>query len=134
MIVLLRSKPLPFSGSSPIAKQSSAGLSEIYRGGKSGRSSDGYYDVRDQRFLGDERFVEEIEERIQEDREIARPVPRAKLSALLPLVAKAYDATEKELVRAGRQRPLGKSEINVGVLRTGVGEGECKGAWKAAAS
>jgi len=63
-----------------------------------------YYDVRDQRFLGDERFVEEIAERAGADHEISLPLPRAKLSALLPLVAKAYDATEKELVRAGRQR------------------------------
>jgi putative transposase len=75
----------------------------IAEGKAAGHQTD-YYDVRDQRFLGDERFVEEIEERIQQDREITRPVPRAKLSALLPLVAKAYDATEKELVRAGRQR------------------------------
>ena len=63
-----------------------------------------YYDVRDQRFLGDERFVEEIEERVEGDREIAVAVPRAKLTALLPLVARAYGATERELVQAGRQR------------------------------
>jgi putative transposase len=63
-----------------------------------------YYDVRDQRFLGDERFVEQIEARIGEDRDVAVPAPRAKFAVLLPLVAKAYDANEKELVRAGRQR------------------------------
>jgi hypothetical protein len=63
-----------------------------------------YYDVRDQRFLGDERFVEEIEERVESDREIALPVSRAKLSILLPVVARAYGATEKDLVQAGRQR------------------------------
>jgi chromosomal replication initiation ATPase DnaA len=48
--------------------------------------------------------VEEIEERVQGDREIAAPVPRAKIERLLPLVAKAYGATEKGLVQAGRQR------------------------------
>jgi REP element-mobilizing transposase RayT len=63
-----------------------------------------YYDVRDQRFLGDERFVEEIEERVGADREISLPLPRAKLSVLLRLVAKAYGATEKDLVQVGRQR------------------------------
>ncbi|MGH7930930.1 MAG: hypothetical protein ACREQV_24425 [Candidatus Binatia bacterium] len=63
-----------------------------------------YYNVRDQRFLGDERFVAEIEERVEGDREIAVPVPRVKLTALLPLVARAYGATERELVQAGRQR------------------------------
>jgi putative transposase len=36
-----------------------------------------YYDVRDQRFLGDERFVEEIEERVEGDREIALTVIKA---------------------------------------------------------
>lgn len=86
-----------------VGKARLAYLKFIADGKLAGHQAD-YYDVRDQRFLGDERFVEEIEERIQEDREIARPVPRAKLSALLPLVAKAYDATEKELVRTGRQR------------------------------
>jgi hypothetical protein len=63
-----------------------------------------YYDVRDQRFLGDERFVEQVEEQVQGDREIAVPRPRVKLPALLAMVAKAQGATEKELTEAGRQR------------------------------
>src|SRR5918992_3752322 len=62
------------------------------------------FDVRDQRFLGDERFVTEIEERVQGDREISTPTARVKLAAILPLVAKAHGATEKDLVQAGRQR------------------------------
>ena len=32
------------------------------------------------------------------------PVPQARIPVLLPLVAKAYGATEKDLVRAGRRR------------------------------
>jgi hypothetical protein len=39
--------------------------------------------------------VEEIAERVEGDREIAVPVPRAKLTALLPLVARAYGAKSK---------------------------------------
>ena len=62
------------------------------------------FDVRDQRFLGDERFVNEIEERVQGDREISTPTPRVKLAAILSLVAKAHGATEKDLVQAGRRR------------------------------
>jgi chromosomal replication initiation ATPase DnaA len=54
--------------------------------------------------LGDERCVEEIEERVQGDREIAVPTPRVKLAVLLPLVAKAHGATQRDLVEAGRQR------------------------------
>ncbi len=56
--------------------------------GKANGHQPDYYDVRDQRFLGDERFVEEIEMRVDRDRDIAMPIPRAKLTALLPLVAK----------------------------------------------
>lgn len=55
-------------------------------------------------FGSDERFVEEIEERVQGNREIALPVPRARIALLLPLVARAYGATEKKLVQAGRRR------------------------------
>src|SRR5918992_1602616 len=72
--------------------------------GKASGHQPNYYDVRDQRFLGDERFVEEIEEQVEDDREIALPMPRVKLAALLPLVAKAHGATEKDLLEAGRQR------------------------------
>jgi chromosomal replication initiation ATPase DnaA len=63
-----------------------------------------YYDVRDQRFLGNEGFVEEIQDRVRADREIGVPLPRTKNESLLPLVAKAHGATEKGLVQAGRQR------------------------------
>ena len=62
------------------------------------------FDVRDQRFLGDERFVNEIEERVQGDREISTPTARVKLAAILSLVAKAHGATEKDLTEAGRRR------------------------------
>lgn len=72
--------------------------------GKANGHQPDYYDVRDQRFLGDERFVEEIDKRVQGDREIAVPVPRVKLAVLLPLVAKACGATEKDLAQAGRLR------------------------------
>jgi hypothetical protein len=72
--------------------------------GKANGHQPDYYDVRDQRFLGDERFVEDIEERVQGDREIAAPKPRVKLAALLAMVAKAHGATERDLVEPGRQR------------------------------
>ena len=40
--------------------------------GKGSGHQAAYYDVRDQRFLGDERFVEQIDERIRAEREIER--------------------------------------------------------------
>jgi REP-associated tyrosine transposase len=63
-----------------------------------------YYDVRDQRFLGDERFVEGIEERMEGEREIEVAAPRAKFPELLRVTALVYGASEKELSQAGRQR------------------------------
>jgi REP-associated tyrosine transposase len=72
--------------------------------GKANGHQPDYYDVRDQRFLGDERFVEGIEERVQGDREIAVATPRVKIGVLLSLVASAYGTTEKDLIQAGRQR------------------------------
>ena len=83
---------------------SQTSLFEIYgRGEGSGHQTD-YYDVRDQRFLGDERFVEQIDERIRAEREIEVPSPRAPFSKLLHLTAEVYGVTERDLVQAGRQR------------------------------
>ena len=65
-----------------------------------------YYDLHDQRFLGDQRFVEQIDERIRTEREIKAPHPRASFSKLVHLTAEAYGVTERELVRVGRQRKL----------------------------
>jgi REP-associated tyrosine transposase len=67
-----------------------------------------YYDVHDQRFLGDQRFVEKIDERIRTEREIKVPRPRASFSKLVHLTAEAYRVTERELVQIGRQRKLVK--------------------------
>lgn len=69
----------------------------------SGHQSE-YYDAQDQRFLGDTRFVEQIDERIRAARDIEVPGPRAKFSELLRLAAKAYGANEQDLVQPGRQR------------------------------
>ncbi len=69
----------------------------------SGHQSE-YYDVRDQRFLGDQDFVEQIDERIRAEREIVVPGPRAKFTELLRLTAKAYGVNERDLVQPGRQR------------------------------
>jgi REP element-mobilizing transposase RayT len=69
----------------------------------SGHQSE-YYDVRDQRFLGDSEFIERIDERVRGKREIEVPGPKAKFSQLLRLTAEAYGVSERNLVQAGRQR------------------------------
>ena len=67
-----------------------------------------YYDLHDQRFLGDQRFVEQIDERIRTEREIKTPHSRASFSKLVHLTADACGVTERELVQVGRQRKLVK--------------------------
>lgn len=65
-----------------------------------------YYEVWDQRILGDERFVEEIDERIRTERKIAVPGPRSTFANLLHWTAESFGVKEKELVAVGRQRRL----------------------------
>ena len=72
--------------------------------GKGAGHQAAYYDVWDQRILGDKNFVEQIDEKIRTEREIKLPGPRAKLSTLLRLTAQAYNENERDLVRPGRQR------------------------------
>lgn len=72
--------------------------------GRGSGHQSGYYDVRDQRFLGDTRFVERIDERVGGEREIEVPGPRAKFPQLLHLTAEAYGVSERNLVQPGRQR------------------------------
>ncbi len=63
-----------------------------------------YYDVWDQRILGDQRFVEQIDEEIRAQREIKSPGPRANLSKLLHATAHAYGVSVRDLIQPGRQR------------------------------
>ena len=102
-LVAVETAPVLGEFAKTVGKARMGYLRFIAEGRATGHQPD-YYDVRDQRFLGDERFVEEIAERAGADREISLPLPRAKLSVLLRLVAKAYGATEKDLVQVGRQR------------------------------
>jgi hypothetical protein len=102
-VVTIETAPVLGEFAKSVGKARLGYLRFMAEGKTAGHQAD-YYDVRDQRFLGDERFVEQIEERVHGDREIAVPLPRLKLAALLPLVAKAYGATEKDLVQPARQR------------------------------
>jgi putative transposase len=71
---------------STVGQARRAYLRFMAEGKGSGHQSD-YYDVRDQRFLGDETFVERIDERVLGGREIEVGGPRAKFSRLLHLTA-----------------------------------------------
>jgi putative transposase len=63
-----------------------------------------YYDVWDQRFLGDKNFVEQIDKKILTEREIEVPGPRTRFTELVRLTARAYGVNERDLVQPGRQR------------------------------
>ena len=63
-----------------------------------------YYRTVDQRFLGDERFVEQIEQKSPAEREIEVPGPTASFSDLVRLLGEEYGVDTKELLRAGRKR------------------------------
>ncbi len=63
-----------------------------------------YYQTVNQRFLGDDRFVEEVDQRSRGEREIEVPGPRASFSDLVRLLAQEHGMKGQELVRAGRKR------------------------------
>jgi len=63
-----------------------------------------YYRTVDQRFLGNERFVEQIEQRSPLEREIEVPGLTASFSDLVRLLGEECGVDGKELLRAGRKR------------------------------
>ena len=67
---------------------------------------DRFYETVDQRFLGDERFLEETDRRTAATREITIRPQRIAFSSLLTAVANAYGVTSREIVAPGRQRAL----------------------------
>lgn len=64
---------------------------------------DKYYEVVDQRFLGDEDFIEKVDKRVQ-DGEVEVQGPKVSFGRLLEAVAKEYGVGTGELIGPGRQR------------------------------
>src|SRR5262245_8736870 len=63
-----------------------------------------FYETVDQRFLGDERFVEEVSKKVGEDREVEPKIRRVRFPALLNAIAEQHGAEVKALTQARRQR------------------------------
>jgi len=63
-----------------------------------------YYETVDQRFLGDERFIEEVESKTEGRGDIEARGPRVTLRRLVEGVAAERKIDQKALVNAGRQR------------------------------
>ena len=67
---------------------------------------DRFYETVDQRFLGDDRFIEEADRRTAATREVVFSPKRVPFGALLAAVATAYGLTLRALVAAGRHRAV----------------------------
>lgn len=63
-----------------------------------------YYETVDQRFLGDERFVEAVGKKVGGDREVEPRMRKVGFSALLNAIAEQHGTEAKTLVQGGRQR------------------------------
>jgi hypothetical protein len=67
---------------------------------------DRFYQTVDQRFLGDERFIEEADRRTAATREVTIRPTRVAFGTLLTAVAAAYAVTPRAILAPGRQRVL----------------------------
>ncbi|HET8759863.1 MAG TPA: transposase [Nitrospiria bacterium] len=65
-----------------------------------------YYETVDQRFLGDERFLDAITRQTTGRHDVAVSPPRVSFPRLLAAVARATGVAAEQLVRVGRQRDL----------------------------
>ena len=63
-----------------------------------------YYETTDQRFLGEQRFVEQVEKKAGAEREIDTEVRRVGFTRLLEVLAERFETDPATLSRAGRQR------------------------------
>lgn len=67
---------------------------------------DRFYETMDQRVLGDERFIKEVDRHTATTREVVIRPQRVPFRTLLTAVATAYTTTPRRLIAPGRQRAL----------------------------
>lgn len=65
-----------------------------------------FYETVDQRFLGDERFIEEADRRTASTREVSARPRRVPFGTLLTAIATAYAVTPRRILAPGRHRAL----------------------------
>ena len=66
---------------------------------------DRYYDTIDQRLLGDEQFIEEVDRKTEGKREIKKRSLRVQFSELLDAVAKVHGVEPQVLIRGVDKGP-----------------------------
>ena len=79
------------------------GLPQVYRRWARLGHEEHYYRAIDQRFLGDEKFVQRISERAPQS-EIRPRRPKIQFETLLHAMAQVHDCQAKELTAKGRRR------------------------------
>lgn len=65
-----------------------------------------FYETVDQRFLGDERFIEDVDRRTAATREVSAGPRRVAFGKLLTAIATAYGVPPQAILAPGRQRAL----------------------------
>jgi hypothetical protein len=73
-----------------------------------------YYQTADQRFLGDEAFVEKVALKAK-NKDVRLSGPRVSFDRLLAAILKEHGLTEETLMGSGRRERLGSSEPTTGV-------------------
>lgn len=67
---------------------------------------DRFYETVDQRFLGDERFITEMDRRTASSRNVVVSPPRVPFRTILTAVATVYAITPRQVIAPGRQRAV----------------------------
>lgn len=97
------------------AKQASKAYREFIDDGRGLGHEARYYETVDQRFLGDETFIERVVERAPQV-EIRPEGRKVRFEKLLEAVATVHDCGGKELIAAGRQRALSRPRAQLAYL------------------
>jgi chromosomal replication initiation ATPase DnaA len=97
------------------ASSDGEGLSKVYADGQNLGHDENYCQVVDQRFLGDEKFIQKTLERAPQA-EIRPGGRRLGFEKLLHAVAKVYGSGAKDLTATGRQRAWTKPRAQLAYL------------------
>ena len=89
-----------------------------------------YYQATDQRFLGDEAFVEAVAARTT-DKDIEPTGPRASFERLLEAVINEYEVTREQVGGHGTAAGLDRGKKAFSVSGAGVGQDNEPRAWQA---
>jgi chromosomal replication initiation ATPase DnaA len=97
------------------AAQASKAYREFMKDGRNQGHEERYYQAVDQRFLGDEKFIEQFAVRAPK-REIRASTRKISFEQLLHAVAQVHDCKAKDLTAPGRRRDWAKPRAQLAYL------------------